>query len=218
MNRETTPRRSGLDLLLSQYRNSPNLIKYIAVLISEVVVLKKVAKDVIKYRQLSFSFGQQVDDIGDLVGRGRVIYGADALGYFGYYDNPQAYTAGDDNNPFIGGVLKGDENKGAGDLVMSDNAYKNAIRARAFKTTCFANTDDVLTYIDLLLGRDVPSEIIEGDLSVNIHVHEVLSVEDKALLSNILPDIKGAGITYSLEDDAGSIDLAFISTDFPAYK
>lgn len=101
---------------------------------------------------------------------------------------------------------------------MSDKAYKNAIRARALKTTCFANTDDVLTYIDLLLGREVDSEIIEGNLSVTIHVHEELSVEDKSLLSNILPDIKGGGITYLLEDDAGSIDLTLISTDFPAYR
>lgn len=116
MSKETTPRRRGLDLLLSQYRNSPNLIKYIAVLISEVEYLKIVASQVIKSRQLPTAFGQQIDDIGDLVGRERIIYGADALGYFGYYDNPQAYTAGDDNNPFIGGVLKGDENKSSGDL------------------------------------------------------------------------------------------------------
>ena len=75
----------GVDMLLSQYQKSVNLKKYVSIIVSEFEEVRKAQEDSIKYRYLADSFGIMVDDIAYLVGASRIIYGAAALGYFGFY-------------------------------------------------------------------------------------------------------------------------------------
>lgn len=103
-----------------------------------------------------------VDDIAYLVGASRIIYGATSLGYFGFYDNPGAYPAGDDNNPAVGGILRSDSDKESGDFVRTDTQLKNAIRARITKIVGNCSIEQIITYVDLVLGRSVDLEIVES--------------------------------------------------------
>ena len=207
--------KQGLDMLLTQYRSSPNLKAYIKCFLDEFAEVKQANADVVKYRYLADSFGVMVDDIAYLVGASRIIYGAAPLGYFGFYDNPGAYPAGDDNNPAVGGILRSDSDEESGDFVRTDTQLKNAIRARITKIVGNCSIEQIITYVDLVLGRSVDLEIVESGQSMAYKIHETLSIPDRVLLAYMLPDFKPVGIPITLSDDSGNIALVYNSKVYP---
>lgn len=205
----------GLDMLLSQYKHSENLKKYISCFISEFAEVRQAQEDSIKYRYLADSFGIMVDDIAYIVGASRIIYGAAALGYFGFYDNPGAYPAGDDNDPTKGGILKSDSDKESGDFVRTDAQLKNGIRARIVKIMGNCNIEQLIAYVELVIGRTMDLEIREGHQSMEYIVHGTLSVSERVLMACMLPDFKPVGINISLADNSGNIELVYIANTYP---
>lgn len=205
----------GLDMLLAQYRHSPNLKKYIQCILDEFAEVKKAIADAVKYRYLADSFGVMVDDIAYIVGASRVIYGAAALGFFGFYSNPGAYPAGDDNNPLVGGILRSDSDKESGDFVRSDPQLKDAIRARILKITGNCSIEQIITYIELVIGRELDLEIQEGHQKMDYIVHGTLTIPERVLMAYMLPDFKPVGIAITLSDDSGAIALVYGTKDYP---
>src|SRR5450830_1277911 len=127
-------------MLLMQYQNSPNLSAYIGCFLSEVDELSSAIQDSINLRYLADAFGNQLDDIGAIVGIGRIFYGAAPLGNFGFYDDPQSATPsiGTLTDPTIGGRYKSITDISAEDLVLDDETYKRVIYAKIIKnrTNC----------------------------------------------------------------------------------
>ena len=205
----------GLDMLLMQYKNSPNLKKYIQCFLDEFAEIKVAIADSIRYRYLAESFGVMIDDIAYLVGTSRIIYGAASLGFFGFYANPAALPAGSDLTPGKGGILRSDADKESGDFVRTDGQLKDAIRARIIKTVSACNINDILAFCDLVAGRSLDFEIKEGALKMDFIYHGTLSVSEKVLLAHMLPDIKPVGVTITLADDDGTIALVYSSVNFP---
>lgn len=205
----------GLDMLLAQYSHSPNLRKYIQCILDEFSEVKQAIVDTVKYRYLADSFGVMVDDIAYIVGASRVIYGAAALGFFGFYSNPGAYPAGDDNDPTLGGILRSDADKESGDFVRSDPQLKDAIRARILKITGNCNIEQLITYIELVIGRALNLEIKEGHHKMDYIIHGKLSIAERVLMAHMLPDFKPVGVAITLADDSGNIALVYASKDYP---
>lgn len=206
----------GVAMLLSQYKRSTNLKNYIQCFMDEFNEVQVAIADTIKYRRLADSFGIMVDDIAYLVGASRTIYGAAALGFFGFYSNPGAEPAGDDTViPLEGGILRSDSDKESGDFVRTDLQLKGAIRARIIKNITNCCIEDIIDFCDLVLGRSLKLEIKEGQGKMDFILHEKLSVSDKVLLSHMLPDIKPAGIAITLADSSGGISLVYSSIVYP---
>lgn len=208
----------GLDMLLTQYKQSTNLKKYIQCFLDEFAEVKKAMEDSVKYRYLADSFGVMVDDIAYLVGASRTIYGAASLGFFGFFTNPSAYPAGDDNDPSVGGILRSDGDKESGNFVRTDTQLKNAIRARIIKIVGNCNIEQLITYVDLVLSRSIDLEIKEGHQTMDFIVHGKLSVAEKVLMAYMLPDFKPVGIKITLKDDGGPISLVYVSNVYPPEK
>lgn len=207
--------KKGLDMLLSEYKNSVNLRRYIKCLLDEFEEVHVAIADAVKYRYLAQSFGVMVDDIAYLVGASRIIYGASALGFFGFYTNPAAYPAGDDTKPGQGGILRSDSDKTSGDFIRTDTQLKNAIRARIIKITGNANIEQLLSFIDLVMGRTLDIEIKEGNHKMEYIVHDTLSVAERILMAYMLPDFKPVGVGITLTDDSGEIALVYGNSMYP---
>lgn len=205
----------GIDMLLAQYHESPNLKKYIQIIVDEFAEVRQAMSDSLKYRYLADSFGVMVDDIAYLIGASRVIYGAAALGYFGFFDNPGAFPAGDDNRQRYGGVFRSDSDRESGDFIRTDSQLKNAIHARIIKITGSCTVEQLITYVELILGRDIDLEIVEGDKNIQFKIHEELEVQEKVILSYMIPDFKPVGKTATLKDSAGNIALVRNSEVYP---
>lgn len=199
------------NVILVQYRNSPNLKLYISAFVDVLEDLEVAVVDSVQKRYLSDAGSAQLDDIAEIVGAVRTLPFAKPLGYFGYYENPQAAipSVGDDSNASLGGVLKGDLDPDSGDFILTDTELTRFIKAKVIKNSSFLSVDDVILYIETTFGRSLDIETIEATTrnAAQIVVHEYLGVSEKAMLAAIIKMMKAAGVEYTLSDNSGPISL-----------
>ena len=196
-------------ILLSEYRNSPNLINYIKIITSEVDEISKAIQDTINLRYLADATGKQLDVIGEIVGISRIFYGAAALGYFGFYDDPQAAypSIGSATDTTVGGVYKSITDPDSADYVMDDVTYRKIIYAKILRNMTNCCIEDVLLFIDLMVGFDCDTQITETHCNVAIYVHEDLTQLQRISLSLVLDGVRPAGVAMTLRDNRGFIDI-----------
>ena len=196
-------------IMLSEFRNSPNLISYIKQFTTEIDEVSKAIQDTINYRHLADATGKQLDVIGEIVGVGRIFYGAAALGYFGFYDDPQAAfpSIGSTTDTTKGGIYKSITDPDAADYVMDDVTYKKAIYAKILKNMTNCCIEDVLLYIDLMVGYSCNTQITETSCAVAIYVHENLTQVQRIALSVTIDGVRPAGVAMTLRDNRGFIDI-----------
>ena len=198
-------------LIISQYNSSTNLHKYIECFTIVFNDVLQACIEVATQRYLDYAVGAQMDVIGVIVGQPRTLSGSKPLGYFGYYENPQSAdpSIGTDADPTIGGILKGDLDKDSADFILTDSAYYNVLKARILKNSSNCCVEDVLEYIDLILGETIDTEIIESatDNAAHLRIHKKLSVVAKAILASLIKQMKVGGVKYTIEDDGGIIDI-----------
>ena len=195
------------ELLLAQYKDSPNLSAYINCFVAEIDIISKAIEDTINLRYLADATGKQLDVIGEIVGLGRIFYGAAALGYFGFYDDPQSAvpSIGDTNTPGVGGIYKSISDRAAADYVMDDVTYKKAIYAKIVKNMTNCCIEDVLLYIDLIIGFSCDTQITESNCQVDIYVHENLNQLQRISLSLLISGVRPVGVSMTLRDNYGTI-------------
>jgi hypothetical protein len=196
-------------MFMMQYKESPNLLKYVACIMKEVDELVKAIQDTINLRYLADAFGAQLDVNGEIVGQARVIPGAAALGYFGFYDETLAArpSIGDANFPAIGGVYRSVGDTVSTDFRMNDVQYRQAIYAKILKNDSACTVDDVIDWIDLIVGHAVDTEITEGTNTGAIWIHEELSQVARTTLGLFLNYMKPTGTALTLRDNIGVITL-----------
>lgn len=196
-------------MLLMQYKDSPNLYAYINCFLQEVNAVSKAIQDSINLRYLADATGAQLDVVGDLVGIGRVFYGAAPLGYFGFYDDPQSAipSIGSVTDMTVGGVYKSITDIGAADFVMDDVTYKRAIYAKIIKNRTNCCVEDVLQYIDLITGQVCDTEIVETHCFSTIYIHEDLNQLQRIALSLMISGMRPICFGMSLRDNHGTIAI-----------
>lgn len=194
-------------MLLAQYKDSPNLAAYIGCFMAEIDIISKAIQDSINLRYLADAFGVQLDVIGEIVGIRRIFYGAAALGYFGFYDDPQSAvpSIGSASDSTIGGVYKSITDRPSADYVMDDTTYKRAIYAKIVKNMTNCCIEDVLLYIDLVVGEVCDTEIVETSCNVSIYIHENLNQLQRISLSLLISGIRPVGVSMQLRDNHGVI-------------
>lgn len=195
--------------LMMQYSNSPNLVKYMLCIIKQQDELVKAIQDTINLRYLADAFGQQLDVIGEIVGQSRIIAGAAALGYFGFYDEPLSTnpSIGDDATPNVGGFYRSDSDRVSTDFRMNDQQFRQAIYAKILKNDSRCSIDDVLAWIDLIVGQECDTEIIEGVNTGTIFIHEDLNQTSRTTLGLFMAFMKPTGTGLILRDNTGVITI-----------
>lgn len=175
----------------------------------QVDELVKAIEDTINLRYLADAFGQQLDVNGEIVGMARIIPGAAALGYFGFYDETLAArpSIGDVAYPSVGGVYRSDGDRTSTDFRMNDVQYKQAIYAKILKNDSACTVDDVIEWIDLMVGYPVDTEIVEGTNTGAIFIHEELPQVARTTLGLFMNFMKPVGTGLTLRDNIGVITL-----------
>lgn len=194
------------ELILSQYKNSPNLIKYIKCFTRPVQSIITTSAHVIESRCIQKASGYSLDKIGKTVGEFRVIRGGAASPYFGFKDNASALGLG------VGQLLSYGE-KESGDLVLGDPDFRSLIQARIMKNTSGGRIEDIIKYLDLLTlgtmgGQTLNTQITQGTLNLSIHFKNKVPIPAKLLLSLRASDILSSGIGFTMTDLDGKIEVA----------
>lgn len=195
------------DLLLMQYRNSPNFIKYLQCYASELQEVYSTLNQCLTDRYYDVAVGEQLNVIGEIVGAGRTLSGVVIAGNFGFLANPESLGMGREDNPALGGPLRGEDEDVTQDVVLDDRLFRNWIDARILKCKTACNTEDTISFFRLLLDKkDLPVEITEpGPAEVVIMLHVTLSIYEAALVKSLAQHIKPHGVKFTVKDKTGII-------------
>lgn len=210
MNIMPSPTEQLYDLLLAQYRGSPNLQKYIGVFASEMDAVHDLFKQMIAKRYYNLARGAQLDVIGYIVGANRVLEGVVVSGNFGYLQAAEALGMGRLDDPLLGGILRSKDDEVDQDVRLSDGRFRNWIDARIIKNTTNINVEDTIAFFRLLL--DLPNLMVnitepEGkNASVLITLERTLNLNEVSLVISLAEHMKPVGVEFVVQDHTGVIE------------
>lgn len=198
------------DLLLAQYRDSPNLIAYLNVFASEMDDAHKVFDECLNERYYYRATGAQLDVIGYIVGAGRVLEGVVVSGNFGYLQSAESLGMGREDSPLLGGVLRGENDDPTQDVILPDSRFRDWIDARIVKNHTTVNVEDTIQFFRLLLNDpNLLVNIVENpgvEAAVTITLERVLNINEVAIVVSLAQHMKPVGVNFLIQDHTGVIE------------
>lgn len=196
------------DIIISQYQESENLINYIKALTNpfeEVVYSNRVI-------QITKNIDQAISDplniIGEIVGADRIVANASGAGYWGFYEDATSLGSADEATPTVGGIFRSEDSPASNALELTDEQYRNWIRARILVNNSPCTIDNMLQYIEyLMMGLVMPTLLVEGVATTSIVITGTLPLFQRAILAALLNTFHPIGTKLFLSDDTGNIAL-----------
>lgn len=139
--------------------------------------------------------GVNLDAIGVILGRSRVIPASIVIPHFGFYDQDGQLAYGEEADTSVGGTFYEENGEVFTATALEDDPYRLLLKAAIVKNYCKSTGDDVLTSLSLILGSD--SVYVEnlGSMHMGVGVGFQLPYLQRVLLkqADILP--RPAGVT-----------------------
>lgn len=191
--------------LVTQFRESPNLIAYIKTLLIEADTLEQLINDVMTDRWLDNASGVQLDIIGVIVGQTRTLIQSSIIQYFGFDGDFRSETFSSFNNPALGGRFRSFGEPVDGIRTLEDVEFRAYIRARIAKNSTRSTPEDIIAQIKLVFSASLVL-FTDGDTEYNVDIGKVLSANEQALLftSDIFPKTAGVQVNYTTMFDGGN--------------
>ena len=186
------------ELLASQYKNSPNLIGHLQILIKSLVEIQDVYCQLIDERDIDSAIGEQLDVLGRIVGQPRSLVSRNIFGYFSFLGFTGGGGYGDFYDPLLGKpyiTVEQASQKGQ-NVTLTDDQYRILIRAAAFRNTIRSTPDELAELINFTLTDAIVTldkiYIVESTQIVFIMIGAILDDQTKQLLTLELND-RGRG-------------------------
>ncbi len=192
----------AISRLITQFKESTNLISYIKTLLIEADTLEQTFQDIINLRFLDNATGAQLDVLGVIVGQTRIFIDAEIFEYFGFAVNAQSQSFGDLNDPTVGGRFISVGEPITGIRILNDEEYRLFIRARIAKNSTRSTPDDIIRQIRSIFGS--PLVLFEdGDTEYTVNIGKILSLNEKSILfdTDVIPKTAGVRVNYQTEFD-----------------
>lgn len=196
------------DLILSQYRNSPNYIRYLTAYSDELQEVHTTLQECLTERYYDIAVGAQLDVIGYIVGASRVLKGVAVPGHFGHLDVAEALGMGREDDPQLGGPLKADREDDVQDIELTDPMYRAWIDARIVKNQTNCNIEDTISFFVFMLNdTEVDIHVTEpGPATMQVAIDRTLSIHEAALVKSMAQHCKPIGVELIVTDHTGVID------------
>jgi len=192
----------AISRLVTQFKESPNLINYISNFLSESENLEQVFQDLLNERWIETAEGYQLDIIGAIVGQPRVIIEGSIFTYFGFLGNPSSDSFGDIDNVGLGSPFASLDTVLTGNRRLTDTEYRLFIKARIVKNISNSTPEDIISQYKYLFNS---SQVIfeDGDTEYTVSIGKKLTPNDKALIENtdIISKTAGVRVNYKATYD-----------------
>lgn len=170
------------EVITTQFKDRPVVSKYLRLWIEEVLELFVTFQSLAQDRDIDSATGDVLDIIGRIVGQERTIVGGDLYDFFGFRGHLQALGFGDTYVEGVGGVWWSFGAPMGGDVTMTDEQYRLAIKARIMRNTSRGTPEDTLKYIRFVFGVNGRFTWNEGGVA-RVGVGRKLSNFEKALIA-----------------------------------
>jgi len=204
-------------LITEQFRGQPIMDKYLRLLLSGVLDVQEVLRQLQQQRSIDTAVGAQLDVIGDIVGQPRGLVTAELFKYFGFTGHPLAGSFGSLDDPTVGSVWYSLNGPTGISREPSDEEYRLILKAKIIKNRTLARPEDVIEAYRFLFGASKVTIDQIGTASVRIGIGKILTTVERGLLFNLggvdslLP--KTVGVSYSYSEF--SANRVFATEGFP---
>lgn len=192
--------------IATEYRAADNLKAYVAALLCDHDVMDSLFILIADRLNIDTQEGKNLDRIGKIVGQSRGVVDASDIAFFGFAPHPQAKSFGDPNNPAVGGRFRAPGESLVGNKTLIDSEYRVFIRARIFKNHARSTPDELIQFLKIILGNDVPVYLQTARPRPGhgwIAFGRTLTLNEQYLLTgtDIMP--RTTGVTYDVRDFSG---------------
>lgn len=207
------------NLITTQFEDKDVFKRYLRLLRLGVQEALSVARDLMQKRDIDSATGAQLDIIGDIVGQERVLTSADLYPFFGFVGELTANSFGTFYNPRIGGYWYSYGQSVGGDVVLSDDQYRQIIKAKIIKNNSSGRKEDYVRFGNFVFGATISFEN-DGNGKSTVLVGRRMSLFEKGLMAYVFdgvdykftypPKPLGVGVGVGEFDAVGT--LGFLGT------
>jgi len=166
-----------------QFKNKPNFDSLIYTWLQQSEELQQVVSGISDIKFIERAEGQQLDNIGEIVGQSRLLIDANLIDFFGFEGISIARSYGDLDDRTKGGRWKSLGEKATGNITLSDDEYRLFLKSKIIRNSTTATTEDVIASAKFLFQAD-KVHLIEGEKPAcySIAIGKRLTQQEKNLL------------------------------------
>lgn len=179
--------------LIRQFFDKPVISAEIDALGTELELLHQVYQDLKEKRWIDTGEGMQLDNIGTIVNRSRVIDNAVPLMFFGFQEQPNALT-------FDAGRFRQDDETWLTSTRLNDERYRKILWLKIFKDVSTATADDIIHALSVIFNAASISLDEVGNAKLFIGIGRRALPDDIYFMSSVNLIIKAGGVgIYAIE-------------------
>lgn len=184
------------DKLISQFQGKTILGALLESLAEEMSEILQAFDDLANKRWIDTGEGKQLDGIGEIVGRDRLIANAIALPFFGFIDQPAALG-------FEVGKFRDTGESWQASTILSDYEYRPILWAKVFKNTTDGTTNEVIRSLCAVFKVDTIVVDDVGNAKINIGIGRKLERSEIVLMRaySLLIRAGGVGMQWAINYD-----------------
>jgi Protein of unknown function (DUF2612) len=174
----------GLSRVALQYYESANFRAYITALLQHSFEIEALFQKMALQVDIDIAEGVNLDVIGIIVGRSRIIPLAIPVGFFGFFDQPGVLAYGEEGVLAAGGRFRDETEPAFASSVLADPEYRLLLKAKIIKNHSKGYAEDALAGLSMLFG--VPAAVSSiGVMTMQIGVGRELRYWEQVILTDL---------------------------------
>ena len=143
------------ELITSQHRKKPKYMAMIEAVNSPLVDCFNFLNGLNDQYDIDSAEDPYLETLARWTGTPLIIPGAAQLEYFGYWDQENALTFGETDDPEVGGFFRESGQSGTGGLIPKGQLLRNMIKAKILKNKSTGNIEDTKEIFKLIFDHDL---------------------------------------------------------------
>lgn len=174
----------GLSRIALQYYESAKFRAYITALLQHSIEIEALFQKMALQVDIDIAEGVNLDVIGIIVGRSRIIPLAIPVGFFGFLDQPGVLPYGEEGVLGVGGRFRDESESAFASSVLADPEYRLLLKAKIIKNHSKGYAEDALAGLSMLFGVTAAVSS-NGVMTMQIGVGRELRFWEQVILTDL---------------------------------
>lgn len=183
------------DLVISQHVNKPKFMAALGVVAGAIQDITATANSIPSMFDIDNAYGNQLDVVGEWVGRKRVVEDILTPVFFGFQDDIAALPFGEVINVAVGGRFYEQGESFSSSSTLGDPEYRTVLKAKIVRNQWDGSIEGMENSLQYVFNTQA-AVIDTGTLSLDVKIGRPITQIEKTLLStfDLLPRASGVKI------------------------